>query len=417
MNWAYRTELRRSPLRWVFPVLVAVVLLVLFGRSRSWIGVWSQASAAAQIPAFYLGPAMAGAAAWAAASHRRAGVPAGFAAARPGWRIEAAQFAAALTYGLAAYAVGVVAAAAVTVPDGGPAFRWPGYVLLGAVLITGCTALGHLAGRGTRSRLAVPVVCTLGCLVFLGLFGFVPQGTETGVGLAVLAGYPSRTVAPWPLLARAATALALAGLAVAAGRQVRIGGYGPEWRRRPFGTVGAVLALAGAVALWALAGPLLVQRPVPARPLCTTGTPVICVWPESRQYLPALQAMADRVAALPAGRFKVPARFLEEGLDGKPLDSGNGFYLREGETWEAATSIGILTAEATIPPSCRDAERGHWELISWLIARVAGGGVPASVHGGPPGVDQAAIGRLVAQPEDVQLAWVDQRLPHGGDCG
>ncbi|MFF0389246.1 hypothetical protein ACFYS8_11180 [Kitasatospora sp. NPDC004615] len=132
MSRAYRTELRRSPLRWVFPVLVAVVLLVLFGRDRSWIGVWSQASAAAQIPAFYLGPAMAGAAAWAAAARRRAGVVVGFAAARPSWRIEAVQVAAGLTYGLAAYAVGVLTAVAVTVRDGGPGFWWPGYVLLGA---------------------------------------------------------------------------------------------------------------------------------------------------------------------------------------------------------------------------------------------------------------------------------------------
>ncbi|MFC8716185.1 ABC transporter permease [Kitasatospora sp. NPDC057198] len=417
MTWAYRTELRRSPLRWVFPVLVAVVLLVLFGRSRSWIGVWSQASAAAQIPAFFLGSAMAGAASWAAAARRRSGVPTGFAAARPSWRIEAAQFAATLTYGLAAYGIGVLTAAAVTAPRGGPAFQWPGYVLLGALLITGCTALGHLVGRATRSLLAVPVVCTLGCLAFLGLYGFVPQGTEPGIGLAVLSGYPSRTVAAWPLLARAAAVLALAGLAVATGRRVRTDGHGPEWRGRRFGTAGGVLALTGAVALWASAGPLLVQRPAPAHPLCTTGAPTICVWPESRQYLPALQAMAGRAAALPAGRFQVPDRFLEEGLNGEPLDHGNGFYLREGETWEVATSIAFQTVDATIPQSCRGTGEAPWELIAWLTARLAGGGRPASVHGGPSGVDQEAIGRLVAQPEDVQLAWLDQHLPREGHCG
>ncbi|MEU5386809.1 ABC transporter permease [Kitasatospora cineracea] len=417
MSWAYRTELRRSPLRWVFPVLAAIVLLVLFGRSRYWIGVWPQTSAAAQIPAFYLGPAMAGAAAWSAATRRRTGVSAGFAAARPAWRIEAARFAAALTYGLAAYAVGVVAAVAVTAPEGGPGFWWPGYVLLGAVLVTGCTALGHLAGRGARSLITVPVVCTLGCLVFLGMFGSAAEGAGTGVGLSVLSGYPSRTVAVWSLLARAVTVLALAGLAVAGGRQVRTDRSAGQWRGRALGTAGGVLALAGAVVLWAAAGPLLVQRPVSAHPLCTTGVPKICVWPENQKYLPELQAMSERAGTLPAGRFRVPAQFLEEGLDGGPLGVGNGFYLREGESWEVATAMGIQTVEATIPPACRRADTAQWELIAWTIARIAGHGVPATVHGGPPGVDPEAIGRLVTEPEDVQLAWVQQRLPHGGDCG
>ncbi|MFG2694011.1 hypothetical protein [Kitasatospora sp. NPDC048407] len=417
MSRAYRTELRRSPLRWVFPVLVAVVLLVLFGRGRSWIGVWSQASAAAQIPAFYLGPAMAGAAAWSAAARRRAGVEVGLGAARPSWRIEAVQVAAVLTYGLGAYLVGVLAAIAVTVRDGGPSFWWPGYVLLGAVLITGCAALGHLVGRRTRSLFAVPVVCTLGSLVFLGLVGFVPQGTSPGIGLAVLSGHPGRTVSAWPLIVRAAAALSLVWLAMVAGRQVRTRTDGPEWRRaRSFGTAGGVLALAGSLVLWALAGPLVVQRSAPSRPLCTDGVPKICVWPESRRYLPELQEMAGRAAALPAGRFRVPAQFAEDGVDGRPLDGGNGFVLREGETWEAATSMAIATAEATIPLSCRRAGADQWELIAWLTARIAGHGAPVSVHGGPPGVDQEAVGRLVDQPEEAQLAWVNQRLPHGGEC-
>ncbi|MFE4516465.1 ABC transporter permease [Kitasatospora sp. NPDC056783] len=418
MSGAYWAELRRSPLRWVFPVLVAVVLLALFGRSTSWIGVWSQASAAAQIPAFYLGPAMAGAAAWSAAAKRRAGVEVGFGAARPWWRIEAVRVAAVLTYGLVAYAVGVLAAVVVTARDGGPSFWWPGYVLLGAVLITACTALGHLAGRRARSLYAVPVVCTLGCLVFLGLIGFVPQGTSRGVGLAVLTGNPGLTVAAWPLLVRAAAALSLVWLAVIAGRQLRAEEYGPQWRRvRSFGTAGGVLALAGSLVLWALAGPLVVQRPAPAGPLCTDGTPKICVWPESRRFLPELREMAGRAAQLPGGRFRVAAQFTEEGVDGQPLDRGTGFVLREGETWEVATVMALRTAEETIPMKCRRAGAEQWELIAWLTARIAGHGVPASVHGGPPGVDQEAIGRLVDQPEDAQLAWVDQRLPRGGGCG
>lgn len=47
---AFWIELRRSPLRWALPVLIAIELGMLFGRNTDWIGVWPQASAAAQVP-------------------------------------------------------------------------------------------------------------------------------------------------------------------------------------------------------------------------------------------------------------------------------------------------------------------------------------------------------------------------------
>lgn len=120
---AYRIELRRSPLLTAFPLMVAVDLLVLFGRSQYWIGVWPEASVAAQIVTLFLGPILAGVSAWQAGRSSRARVPEFLlSAARPGWRIEATRLAATLTLGFVAYGVGCLTAAAVSLHDAGPGF-------------------------------------------------------------------------------------------------------------------------------------------------------------------------------------------------------------------------------------------------------------------------------------------------------
>jgi hypothetical protein len=144
----YLVELRRSPLRWWLPVFVLVDVAAVFGRSQWWIGVWPQASAAAQIPSLFFAPVLAAGAAWSASRARRYRMTDQLAAAAlPGWRVEVVQLAATLTYGLVAYLVGMVAAAAVSAPDAGPGFLWPGYVVLGACVIVASAAVGHVAGR------------------------------------------------------------------------------------------------------------------------------------------------------------------------------------------------------------------------------------------------------------------------------
>ncbi|GAA2996614.1 hypothetical protein Sfulv_39460 [Streptomyces fulvorobeus] len=120
---AYRIELRRSPLLTALPVMIAVDLVVLFGRARYWIGVWPEASVAAQVVTLFLGPVLAGVSAWQAGRSSRAGMPeAVLAAARPGWRIESARLAATLTLGFLAYAIGCVTAAAISFGEAGPGF-------------------------------------------------------------------------------------------------------------------------------------------------------------------------------------------------------------------------------------------------------------------------------------------------------
>ncbi|AXG81222.1 ABC transporter permease [Streptomyces paludis] len=418
MWWIYRTEVRRSPLRWALPAFVAVDLLVLFGRSRHWIGVWPEASAAAQIPAFYLGPALAGAAAWSAASRWRSGVAEQLAAAaKSSWQIELAPLLATLTYGVLAYALGVLTAAGVTVPEGGPEFWWPGYILLGLALITMCAGMGHLLGRTTKSLFAAPVICALGCLVFLGAFGFAPGTGASGIGLAVLSGYPHTVVSALPLTARLLLGIGLVALAAGIGSHLRSASGRPGWPGLPPAGLSGVGLVAIAVVLFVTAGPVRAQREVPADPLCTQGEPRICVWPEHQKYAPELEAMSARIAALPPGLIKSPAVFYEDGVRGGPLDRGHGFSIFEGQTWDAATSMAIHINEASSPPYCDPVDeaandrrlKAQFELVSWLTVRIAGGGQPAGIHGGPPGVDQNAIRVLVTRPEAEQVAWAAAR--------
>ncbi|MBB0243168.1 hypothetical protein FNQ90_03330 [Streptomyces alkaliphilus] len=411
-------ELRHSSLRWAWPVLVAIDLFALFGRSDHWIGVWSETGAAAQVPAFYLGPAMAALAAWTAARRRRENAGGWMdAAARPAPLMECVHLGTTLAHGVTAYGVGVIAAVAVTLPGGGPHFFWPGYVLLGLVVIVLCTGVGHAVGRAGTSLVAAPLGTALVLFVLFSFFGFVPQGAEWGLGLMVVSGYPDVVTAAGPMLARSALALAVVLVAVAVGRGLRSTPGRPGWPGVPVAALAACGFLAVSVVGFATAGPVLQQRGVPDEPLCTSHEPRVCLWPESRKYLEEAELMSRRVAALPADLFTSPAAFHETGLRGETT-MGSGFYIREGEMWEVATSLAIRIQEVSTPPHCDavtfDEDEKRWaadmELISWLTARIAGGGKPPTVNGGPPGVDEKAVHSIITEPEEVQVAWAEERL-------
>ncbi|MGW5098708.1 hypothetical protein ACWEQ1_34860 [Streptomyces nodosus] len=405
-------ELRRSPLRWWFPVLVALDVAVLFGRAQWWIGVWPQAGAAAQIPAFYLGPFLAAYAAWAAGRIHRLGFEDQHTAGtRSRWQIEGTQIAAAAVYGGGAYLVGAAVAAAVSYHDAGPGFLWPSYLLLGAALIVLCIAVGHIAGRWYPSGFATPVVSGLACFVIL-----TTNGGPRKAGLFVLSGAPAVEVTPGDLALR--WGLALSAVAVAALTPRGLPGYtgarGKLIVRLP--AVGssalAVACLAGVIT----AGPVQTARAEPSAPMCTRTEPKLCVWPEERMYIPRLEAMARRVSELPPF-ITSPSAFYEEGLKGDSAQDTD-FSIFEGSMWEVADSMSIAISRASTPPFCpavnSSAEdrrmMAYFELDSWLAARISGAGQPSGIHGGPPGVDQRAIARLIEQPKQVQEDWAKKRI-------
>lgn len=370
MLTAFRIELRRSPLLTAFPVLIAVDLLVLFGRSRYWIGVWPEASVAAQVVTLFLGPVLAGVSAWQAGRSSRAGMPEFLvAAARPGWQIEAARLTATLTLGFLAYGVGCLTAAAVSLGDAGPGFLWPSYLLLGASTLIIFASVGHLAGRWWPSAGFTPVVCALGCFISMLTLPFK---------FNVLAGPPDTHVNPLPVALRLLCALALAVLAVTAPPLRRRAERRTPRRNLPRHVrgiaVGAVVCSLTALAAVPAAGELRVERPASATaPLCDRadeGAPRVCVWPEHRKYLPELTHMARHLERTGLPWVKVPSVFHEFGL--RRTDLGDrGFDIAEGQVRTAAIAMAdqVFTAsfgQCRPPPD----ERRAWQSVDnihlWL---------------------------------------------------
>lgn len=407
----YWMEVRRSPMRLFLPLLVGIDLLTLFGRSTWWIGVWPQASAAAQVPSFFFGPALAAAAAWSGGRTHRSGMGEQLAvAARPPWRIEAAHLAATLTYGVIAYAVGVLAAGLVSLRQAGPGFLWPGYPLLGLCVIVLCGAIGYMVGRWSVWRFGAPI--TVGVALFL-LLGWLGAPQPAGIGLSVLVGDPQFMVRFEAIAARLMLAVFATVLAVVL----------PAWLRATASTgrkiAGGVAALAFVAAVMTIgaAGPLEAMRPPPVRPVCTTTVPEVCLWPEDRKYLPAVAAMANRLAAMPTGLVTLPRVFYERGLRPGRTYYYSDFLIIEGSTWSVSPSMSGAIMSATLPSLCNASgvtsdnvrQTALFNLDAWLQVRANGEGQPSTVHGGPP-IDLHAVARLAASPDATQARWVREQL-------
>ncbi|WP_019886151.1 DUF7224 domain-containing protein [Streptomyces purpureus] len=419
MLTTYRIELRRSPLLTAFPVMIAVDLAVLFGRSQYWIGVWPEASVAAQIVTLFLGPILAGVSAWQAGRCSRARMPEFLlAAAQPGWRIETARLAATLTLGFLAYGIGCLTAAAVSLSDAGPGFLWPSYLLLGAATLIIFASVGHLAGRWWPSPGFTPVVCALGCFISMLALPFK---------FNVLAGPPDTHLSPLPLTVRLSLALALAVLAVTAPpRTSKSERQMPRWNlprhTRSMVSGSAVCALV-ALAAAPAAGELRVERPASATaPLCDRAdenAPRVCVWPEHRKYLPELTRMAQRLGRPTQPWIKAPNEFYEFGLRRTPLGD-RGFDIAEGHARTAAIAMAdqVFTTSVgrCLPPP---KERRAWQAIDnihlWLEYQAMGQDPAAADSGlhltGVTTAQREASAAARMTPAE-QKKWIAQERSH-----
>lgn len=418
----YRIELRRSPLLTAFPVMIAVDLAVLFGRSQYWIGVWPEASVAAQIVTLFLGPVLAGVSAWQSGRASRAGMPEFLlAAARPAWRIEAARLTATLTLGFLAYGIGCLTAAAVSLGDAGPGFLWPSYLLLGAATLIIFASVGHLAGRWWPSPGFTPIVCALGCFIsMLGLpFKF-----------NVLVGPPDTHLRPLPLAVRLFVALALAVLAVTAPPLTRKAERQILRRDLPLHMRGVAIvsAVGSLVALFAApaAGELRVERPASATvPLCDRAdehAPRVCVWPEHRKYLPELTRMAQRLGRPAQPWVKAPNEFYEFGLR-RTQWGDRGFDITEGHVRTAAIamadqvftrSLGLCRPDPTVPEA-----RRAWQAMDnihlWLEYQAMGqdpAAVDKGLHLTGVGSAQREATEAARMTPAEQQKWIAQERSH-----
>lgn len=392
----YLIELRRSPLLWCLPVLVLLDVSMLFGRHTWWIGIWPEASAAAQLPAFFFGMVLGGGAAWASGRVHRAGFGGQLeAAAVPAWRTDALLLAASMTYGLAAYLPGVFLAAVVSAPIAGPGFLWLSYLLLGACLVTLCASIGHLAGKLSASRFVPPLVVAACAIALM----FTRQVFE----MYVLSAPVQVEVSAAALAARGGLAVLVAGLAVVLPRSRSVRGWGVS--PSVAASAGVAAAVVGVVMV-PLAGPLRVDRPVPAQAVCSSGSPRVCMWPESRKYVESTAAMAARLAGLPSDVIKVPEVIYEVGVRGG-LRSGELLRI-EGDAsvpGDLALAVQGRSLEGCEPVEGREEayERERSVLLHFLTLRAAGPDRPA---GAPPGVDGAKVAAVARAGEDEQAAWV-----------
>lgn len=405
-------EIRWSSLRWWFLPLLAVDLGMIFARQTYWIGVWPQASAAAQIPALLLAPLSGAASVWAASRLRRTGTGDLLdRSAKAAWKVETVSLLGSLVVALIPYGLGVLLAGLVSIPLAGSGFLWPGYLWLGGVLIVGSVTFGHAVGRCTRS----PAISAMAVAFTVLLANFYFAGT---LGMYYADGSPDRRIAMVPAVARILPVSVLACLIVTIrprswrlrhpNRQ-RTG----QWPKLVLGAVAIVLSFFAI----SLSGPTAAARTPPSTPVCTHGSVKICFWPEENKYLPAAQQMAERVAQLPHDVLTIPSRYYEFGLRGNDPRK-NDFYIQEGDLWGVADSIALHIAIASDPPFCgaaRPADQrrvlhAEWTLQLWLATRVFGAPRPSSIHGGPPGVNIREVAAVATWSQARQVHWARTEL-------
>jgi len=403
-------HLRASTARWGFLPLTALGVAVLFGRSRFWIGIWPETGAAAQVSAFFLGIFAAGFAAWIAATVEVRGLheQAAAAAIRP-LTIELTRFTATLAWLLAPYlvvaAIAFVITARAGLPPGVGAFL--GYVVLGAVTVVFATAWGWLAGR-LLAPLIAAVCAALSWFVVLSVLGDAGQ-------LTVVSGPPWHEVRTGTIGLRLAAVVALAVAVSAIGWRA---GRRAAFHRR----IGAaVAALVGVIALH-LATTVVTHRPPVAKPLCVHGAIEYCLWPEHAKYVPLIQALDRRVAALPLP-LPLPERVVDYSLSGSqrwidlyssvelPGTFDPEFDISEGSRWGLARGVAaaiVKTVAAGCDPTKPDPAHRWDQLFAWLEWRLAGGGKPDYRTDAPQGLQTAwATGHRIAaeQSEHQQAAW------------
>ncbi|MFJ4949611.1 ABC transporter permease [Streptomyces sp. NPDC088760] len=412
----YRIELRRSPLFTVFPLLLAVDIAVLFGRTRYWIGIWPEASVAAQVVTIFLAPLVAAVSAHEAGRSARSRMPEVLlAAACPRWKVESVRLAATLTLAFVAYGVGAATAAAVSYAEAGPGFLWPSYLLLGISTLTGYAAIGHFSGRFWPSPWFTPVVCALGSFITLTAAG-------QSLGFVVLTGPPDVTMRPAAIALRLLLAFLLAVLAVCVpdirGLLGNVRLQPISWKLRG-ATLTVVIAALITIGGLPAAGEIRQARnPSAVQPICAQAeksAPFVCIWPEHRKYLPQLMYMAKRLADIPQGWVKVPSGFYEAGLH--PSSLGDiGFEITDGHVRSAAIAMAAevsnLSFNQCLPPdNAIRAWQASDSIDLWLEYRAMGVAPTVADKGlriEGVSISQGAARSIVVESEAKQRAWTSQ---------
>lgn len=419
MSGVLRIELRRCLLARLAPLAaVGLVALMLSDRHR-WQGVWPEASAAVTAPLCYLGPALAGAAAWEVRRRR------GERESRNGGEPWAGPLLTAyLLAGAGVIAVGAICAVLVNLSASAPAgFLWPSYLIIALAVVGECLAAGVLLGRLGGPAWFAPVVAVLACFLRL----ITTQGTGVGTPESRL----TRTFLSgraWVALTPAGVVLAVVEAAIVVAAALLLPELLAALRARrertafPWSGRTRVAVAAGCAACVLGAGlvltgpPLTVERDAPANPVCTDTKLHLCVWPEDAARLPVLAALAERAGAqADALGVELPDHLSAYGLEpGAP-----NFTIESDSVWFAANDLaGLIVGSAvsvdcTPPdtdPAAADFYQAYGELAGLVELRLQGADARPAGMGDTRQIDRAEIARVAKSDRATQDAWMQERL-------
>lgn len=419
MSGVLRIELRRSLLVRVAPLAAVGLVALMLSDRHQWQGVWPEASAAITAPLCYLGPALAGAAAWEV--RRRCGERESRSGGEP-W--AGPLLTAYLLAGAGVIAAGAICAVAVNLSASAPVgFLWPSYLIIALAVVGECLAAGVLLGRLGGPAWFAPVVAVLACFLRL----ITTQGTAVGapesrLTRVFLAGHAWVALTPAGVTLAVveaaiviAAALALPGL-LAALRERRERTAFPRPRRtRVAVTAGCAVCVLGA-GLVLTGPPLTVERAIPEHPVCTDTQLRLCVWPEDAARLPALTTLAERAAEqADALGLELPDHVSAYGLE----PGASNFTIESDSVWFAANDLaGIIVGSAVsvdcLPtdadPGVEDFYRAHGELAGLVELRLQGADARPAGMGDTRDIDRAEIARVAKSDEATQDAWMQARL-------
>ena len=327
MTGAFSWMKLRSGL-WLFPVFLAVDLLVLFSRGLQWQGEWAWSVDWANGGTILLGPLLAGVVAY---NVQRLGNPSANTAMTATLRgpqvplhIGFANWMLAAAAHLLTLAVAVAATAATSPTGSLPLLPLP----LGFLALLAFAALGALTGSVIRSLVAAPIA-TIACfaLTYLGATGVVPKAFRIGGVTGTLIGLRySESVNAWiAALLIAVTAFAALVAVYRRSVLVRTG----QW-------VAGGLSVALLATSWAnlqINGDYRFEAQRTAVSFrCAGSAPQVCMAVGTTRQLPALAAaMHEQAAPLTALGISLPDRYYQDVANVAPHEDAGVFYLSVNE--------------------------------------------------------------------------------------
>lgn len=426
----FTTLLRRAAMLRLLPLTTAIAFLFAQDRPEAWSDYWVASSGHVAESVIFLGPLVAGAAAWDAKRFQRAGsVELVEVAARSTTTATVAEAAAQLAWALPPYLV-VLAAQWVQmqpVAVGGPDLPVLG---VGFGLVAVLALFGSVAGSYLPRFVGPAVVAITSYAALI----FPPSwDSEVAAHFSVSRSIccPINSIIDPDLLRSQAVYLVALALFLLAARSVLTPWVRGDASPRLVGSAaGALMAGVGLVALLASMPAMLepnrdgfADRPPPADPACAGSAPEVCTWPEYEGDLESLERAATEIAvAVAAVGGPVPERFAEPGLF--PDDASTRIVAPQGPSEGYQDFVGRL-AQTFLPepPPCAFAEDGEMitypgvglqPLMAAYLTDRAGQPETARLIAGEPLVP--FLEATLAAPLEAQAAWYAANLEVMSTC-